>query len=137
MWTTAIRETSEEIGDVGPIQRLGLFHDAKAITGAHVTPAVAFLRTPLDVLDDLSPNPAEVDNLFTLTLAQLSDPGQRSMQDLGIRGHVPVFQAGPVPVWGLTAYILDGVLREVVFPAFADAIGEEDRRMLEGWMSVR
>jgi nudix motif 8 len=111
---TALRETEEELGlSQGGIEILGLFHDVRAITGVPVTPVAGFVGE-LGDLSVLAPNPREIDRVFALTLAELRDPSHREIQDFGPRGRLPVFTAGPDPVWGLTAYILDHFLSEVV-----------------------
>jgi 8-oxo-dGTP pyrophosphatase MutT (NUDIX family) len=115
----ALRELFEEIGVPNEaVHVLGRYHDARAITGVHVTPVVGFLG---DVaLDELSPNPAEIDGVFALALPELVDPASRYQQDYGERGRLQVFDAGPWPVWGLTAFILEGVLRDVLDIALPD-----------------
>ena len=55
----------------------------------------------------------EIDEAFTLTLAQLVDPEQRERRRLGTR-EAPFFLAGPHPVWGLTAFILERVIVEAL-----------------------
>lgn len=109
----ALRELEEEIGFAEErVRVLGCFHDARAITGVHVTPVVGFLGELS--LDELRPNPDEIGGVFALALAELVDPSRRYQQDFGPRGRLQVFDAGPWPVWGLTSYILEGVLREVM-----------------------
>lgn len=109
----ALRELLEEVGlGAERVHVLGRYHDARAITGVHVTPVVGFLGALS--LDELRPNPAEIDGVFALALPELLDPTRRYQQDLGERGRLQVFDAGPWPVWGLTAYILEGVLRDVL-----------------------
>ncbi len=109
---TALRETEEEIG-VGPadVRVLGRFHEARAITGVKVLPVVGFVGEVADFAR-FAPNP-EIDTLFALTLDELVDPQKRDLQRLGVR-KAPVFEAGPHPVWGLTAYILEAFLVEVL-----------------------
>lgn len=109
---TALRELEEELG-LAPqrVAVLGMFHDAEAITGVHVTPVVGFLGDL--AMDELVPSPLEIDEVFTLTLEELLAPEKRYQQDHH-RGRMHVFDAGPHPVWGLTAYILAGVLQELL-----------------------
>lgn len=115
----ALRELFEEVGLAGArVRVLGRYHDARAVTGVHVTPIVGFLGELS--LDELDPNPAEIDGVFTLALPELVDPARRYQQDYGERGRLQVFDAGPWPVWGLTAYILEGVLRDVMDIALPD-----------------
>jgi nudix motif 8 len=109
---TALREFDEELGGVlPPIRILGLFHDATAITGVHVTPVLAYLGAI--ELRCFSPNPDEIDHVFALGLRDLVAPEKRYRQTYS-RGVLPVFDAGPFPIWGLTAYILEGVLEEAM-----------------------
>ena len=109
---TALRELEEETGICRhDVDVLGRFHEVTSITGLRVTPVIAFVG-------DIDPSslrisPAEIDVAFALSLAALVDPSQRAIQQLGLRS-VPVFSAGPFPVWGLTAFILEEVLREAL-----------------------
>lgn len=110
--TAALRELEEELGlPRSRVDVLGCHHDARAITGVHVTPVLGYLGDL--TFEELAPNPAEIDEVFTLGLGELLDPRQRYQQDFGERGCLQVFDAGPWPVWGLTAYILERVLEEV------------------------
>lgn len=108
----ALRELHEEVGIPPSTPRvLGLFHDALSITGVRVTPVVAWVGE-LGDLSSLTLSAQEIDFAFTLTLQELV--GAREAMELGARGRYAVFTAGPEKVWGLTAYILDEVLREVL-----------------------
>jgi nudix motif 8 len=107
---TALREMTEEIGlPRDGVRVLGLGHEAVAITGIGVTPVVGFVGD-VDVMT-LTVARAEIDEVFTLPLPVLVDPRHRVLQTLG-RHRAPRFTAGPHPVWGLTAYVLDEFLRE-------------------------
>lgn len=63
---------------------------------------------------------AQVESVFTLSISQLLDPSFRAVDDLGLRGHIPAFTAGPSRVWGLTAIITEGVLQGSLTKVFAD-----------------
>ena len=109
---TALRELQEELGVPGEsVEILGLMHDARAITGVPVTPVVGFLGEVGD-LRDLVPQPEEIADVFTLSCEQLLDPRESSLVTYGTRGPYPVFNSGPAPVWGLTAWILAVFFRE-------------------------
>ncbi len=109
---TALRELCEETGIAREqVRVLGLFHDALAITGVAVTPLLVFLGD-LDTRS-LVLSEHEIDVAFTLTLRELADPSHRSAQTWGER-QSPVFSAGPYPVWGLTAWILDEIMIEAM-----------------------
>lgn len=115
----ALREMFEEIGvERERVRVLGRYHDARAVTGVHVTPVVGFLGELS--LSELRPNPDEIGGVFSLALPELIGTEQRYLQDFGPRGRLQVFDAGPWPVWGLTAYILEGVLRDVMDLALPD-----------------
>jgi nudix motif 8 len=111
---TALRETEEEIGlPRGGIEVLGLFHDVLSITSVPVTPVVGWVGELS--LDALTPNPAEIDDVFALSLPELLDPDRRyhrTFERGGHSGRFTVFDAGPHPVWGLTSYILESLLTE-------------------------
>ena len=111
----ALREMEEEIGvPRGQPRVLGAFHEAFSITQVRVVPIVAYLGAIDPAALVLSE--AEIDTVFTLSLAELAAPDNRRRQDGGRYGPMPFFEAGPHPVWGLTAFILDGFLREVLGP---------------------
>lgn len=124
----ALRELHEEVG-LRPdrVELLGHSHEVMSITGVRVTPVVGFVGE-LGDLSGLTLAPSEIDVAFTLSLAQLVDPQQRALQQLGSR-KAPVFRAGPYPVWGLTAFILDEVLREALglFLPPVEGLAREDQ----------
>ena len=107
---TALRELHEEVGiDRERVVVLGQLHEAMAITGVGVSCVVGFVG-------DVDPGAlrvatAEIAEAFALPLHALVDPRHRVLQTFG-RHRAPRFTAGPHPVWGLTAYVLDEFLRE-------------------------
>jgi nudix motif 8 len=110
---TALRELDEELGvSAERVRVLGTFHDARAITGVRVVPVVGFIGELAD-LSSLRPSEAEIDAVFALSVRDIVDPTKRSLQTFGTRGPFPVFDAGPYPVWGLTAFILSEVMHEL------------------------
>lgn len=106
----ALRELQEELG-IAPLEVLGVFHEVMSITAVRVTPVIAWLGDVERLA--LVPAPAEIDAVFTLTLEELAHPDTREVRALGAR-QAPFFTAGPHPVWGLTAFILDEIMREAL-----------------------
>lgn len=136
----AVRECREEIALPHPDAPtpLGLGHDAIAITGTHVTPVVGHIDGDAGVcLREPPASPDEVAEVFTLSLPHLAHPSNFQVEDLSVRykeegtplSHrpytVPIFTGGPRPVWGLTAWMLDGLMRQVLLPAWNEVHGTE------------
>ena len=111
---TAVRETTEEVGfPESSIRVLGMSHDVRAITGVPVTPVIGFLGE-IPEPAALSVEQREIAATFTLTLRELMNPDTRRRVQHEPRGSYPVFESGPWPVWGLTAYMLDEFLRDIL-----------------------
>ena len=81
------------------------------MVGVAVTPVVCFINQDLAELN-LKPNPDEVAELFTVPLASLMDKRQWIYKD----DHAPIFVGGPHVIWGLTGYILERFLKDVLEP---------------------
>jgi 8-oxo-dGTP pyrophosphatase MutT (NUDIX family) len=106
---TALREVHEELGiPREKVDVLGRFHEVVSITGMGVTPIVAFLADTAH----LTPSPAEIDDVFVLSLDELTQ--SREVRPLRSGRPGPWYMAGPHPVWGLTAFILEEFLREIL-----------------------
>jgi len=116
MLHTAQRETEEEIC-VSP--------EAYAVVGQHpsvpnrlnsieITPFVGYFGE-LDV-GRIRVNPGEVSGVFTLSLRQLHDPKLRTMWSPPNNPamKIPVYHGGPQEVWGITAFILNSLLLNVL-----------------------
>jgi 8-oxo-dGTP pyrophosphatase MutT (NUDIX family) len=120
----ALRETWEELGfNSALFDIIGQGQTIPAITGTHVTPVIAFLRTNLTNLNDLAVSEDEVARVFVRSIDELRSPGFRSIEKVsrnGIVMEMPVF--GPnrqeERIWGLTAFLLDAALHRVVYPYF-------------------
>ena len=121
-----------------PLGVLGRWHEAIAITGTHVTPVLGFVHGDAAVCVQQPPtSPDEVESVFTLTLPQLADPLHYEVEDRSVPYRkagvtlqhrpylLPVFKAGPYTVWGLTAYVLDGMMRQLLLPAWNEAFPEQ------------
>ncbi|KAM6204820.1 mitochondrial coenzyme A diphosphatase NUDT8 [Sarcoramphus papa] len=107
---TALRETREELGlALGAPSVWGQLRPLPDRQGQTVAPVVANLG-PLEDLT-LTPNPDEVEEVFTLPLAHLlreENQGYTHFRTAGRYGYtLPVFLNGPHKVWGLTAIITE------------------------------
>ncbi|NXT27046.1 NUDT8 protein, partial [Syrrhaptes paradoxus] len=112
---TALRETREELGvALGTESVWGQLQAVPDGKGQPVAPIVANLG-PLEALT-LTPNPDEVQEVFTLPLAHLlreENQGYthfRAAATARFGYTLPVFLHGPHRVWGLTAVITELVL---------------------------
>lgn len=111
---TSLREMEEEIGfPAKSVDVLGVLRcdwsEVHKITGIGVTPVVGFLG---DLSErKLSPNPEEVAECFTIPLSTLLEKEHWNYEEE--KGTV-VFVGGPHVIWGLTAYILDRFLEDIL-----------------------
>jgi len=103
---TALREAEEEVGlsrrHVEPIGRLGEYVTR---TGFSVTPVVAFIEPPFDII----PDPFEVEEVFEVPLAFLLDPANHQRHSREFEGHMREFHAMSFRdyyIWGATAGML-------------------------------
>lgn len=116
----AYRETLEELGNefCEGFATVDLCTDVMAVTGTIVTPVVAVRQTELN-LEAVVPSD-EVASVFSLPVAHLLSHRNRQLRTYDHRGKLPVFLGGPAEIWGLTAYILDGILEGSVKPCWLD-----------------
>ena len=118
LWGTALRETNEEIGvRAEHIQFIGeLTPLFVPVTGFLIHPFVGWV----DEEPETSPDPTEVESLFSASVLSLTDQNSCQCEERTIRGHVfdvPYFQLNREKVWGATSMILSEfktVLKEVI-----------------------
>lgn len=116
----AYRETLEELGNkfCEGFATVDLCTDVMAVTGTIVTPVVAVREAELN-LEAVVPSD-EVASVFSLPVAHLLSNKNRRLRSYDQRGNLPVFLGGPAEIWGLTAYILDGILERSIKPCWHD-----------------
>ena len=105
----ALREASEEIAlDPANVEIIARLPSHETVTGFDVTPILGRVR---DVFDPI-PEPGEVEEVFQVPLAHVTDPAQFSVQSRRWRGqrrHYYTVPFGPYYIWGATARILRGL----------------------------
>ncbi|MGR8009215.1 NUDIX hydrolase [Streptomyces hypolithicus] len=105
----ALREAEEETGlDPSGVQIFGVLPRLYIpVSNFVVTPVLGWWRepSPVGVVDA-----AETASVFTIPVADLTDPANR-VTSVHARGHRgPAFLAGPALVWGFTAGVIDKIL---------------------------
>jgi 8-oxo-dGTP pyrophosphatase MutT (NUDIX family) len=112
----ALRETAEEIGlDPARVEVLGVFAPYRTGTGYHITPVVGLIRPPVA----LSPDPAEVAEVFEVPFAFVLDPANHRRHSMLWRGEVHWYDAvsfGERYIWGATAGMLVRFARLMAAP---------------------
>jgi 8-oxo-dGTP pyrophosphatase MutT (NUDIX family) len=104
--TTALRETCEELGVCSGIEVLG------ALTPIYIPPSdfeVFPFVGALDALPVFAPNPAEVAEVFSVTLRDLLDADLKRVEQRDFQGtlvSIPYYAIHTHKVWGATAIIL-------------------------------
>ncbi|OEU18853.1 hypothetical protein FRACYDRAFT_207231 [Fragilariopsis cylindrus CCMP1102] len=123
---TCLREMKEEIGGfdfdyhretgvTNGISVLGILRcnwgEVHHLVGVAVTPVVCFFNQDVAELD-LKPNPDEVAEVFTIPLSSLLEKKNWVYKD----DHAPIFVGGPYAIWGLTGYILERFMKDILVP---------------------
>jgi len=105
---TALREAREEVGlPPDRVTVLGVLPAHETVTGFSVTPVVARIA-PFSPL----PDHREVDEVFAVPLAHLSDPSRYRVERRLWQGQTRAYWVvpwGPYYIWGATARILRGL----------------------------
>ncbi|MGW0559975.1 NUDIX hydrolase [Streptomyces sp. NPDC003016] len=105
----ALREAEEETGlDPSGVQIFGVLPRLYIpVSDFVVTPVLGWWREPSPVG---AVDPAETASVFTVSVADLTDPANR-VTSVHPRGHSgPAFLVGPALVWGFTAGVIDKIL---------------------------
>ena len=105
----ALREAREEIGlDPANVELWGRLPAHETVTGFTVVPVLGRVRARFD----WRPEAGEVDEVFAVPLAHVTDPARFTVQSREWRGSVRRYYAvpwGPYYIWGATARILRGL----------------------------
>lgn len=105
----ALREAEEEIGlPRGGVEVLGRLARHETVTGYDVTPVLGLVRDAFDP----RPEAGEVEEVFTVPLAHVLEPGNYRIERRLWRGEWRRFYTvpyGPYYIWGATARILRGL----------------------------
>ncbi|KAG0342429.1 nudix (nucleoside diphosphate linked moiety X)-type motif 8 [Podila horticola] len=131
---TALRETEEEISiPASQIEILGSY-SAMPNKGCtmRVQPYVGIIRTPFEDFDDVAGldsvfhvNQDEVSKVFAVPIEELMDPAKRELvrfRSSNVLYPVWKIDKEDITIWGLTAFILDGVLRAIARDGPQDAV---------------
>ncbi len=109
----ALREAREEVGlPPDHVQILGRLPAHETVTGFVITPILAFVTEPFAPI----PEQGEVEEVFTVPLAHLTDPAHYGVEARRWQGQVRRYYAvpwGPYYIWGATARILRGLADRV------------------------
>ncbi|KAM4627953.1 mitochondrial coenzyme A diphosphatase NUDT8 [Polymixia lowei] len=116
---TALREAREELGVTVATEKVwGVLKPLRDMSGMMIAPVLANLG-PIEALS-FKPNPAEVEEVFTVSLSHLCNPTNRGYTHFRTGDKygytLPVFRNGKHRVWGLTAVALDHTLKLIVLP---------------------
>lgn len=108
---TALREAQEEIAlDGSSVEVLGVLDVAVLPSGFAVAPVLAVTeQEPL-----LTPNPDEVEEIFSIPLSMVSDPdryGRDFLERDGLRREFHYLHYGEYYIWGATARMLRSLAR--------------------------
>lgn len=110
---TSLREMEEEIGLAAErTEVLGILRckwsEVAGLTGVAVTPVIGYIGELNDLM--LSPNPDEVDELFTVPISECLKGENWKRRHLS----TPTFYGAKHTIWGLTGYLLERFIVDVV-----------------------
>jgi 8-oxo-dGTP pyrophosphatase MutT (NUDIX family) len=107
MWEAALREAEEEVGlDSAKVIRLGELDQADTPSGFRIVPCVGAIPQGFEP----RVNEAEIADVFRLPLSALANPNLVEDRAVTLNG---VYHVGRRQIWGLTARILQNLLRRI------------------------
>ena len=114
---TALREAHEEISLTPPsVKVMGGLSPVRSPAGFIVQPIVGIVGG--DIFDDLRPDPAEVDSIFTLPLAHIGEPRNFSLVPRQTDGRDDSYWVVSHPkhyIWGLSAKVLNDLRQRLYY----------------------
>ncbi len=109
-WAGALRESWEELAlDPRRVLKLGQLDEVASPAGFRIVPCVGTVPVPLEV----DANTSEIDEVFSVPLLALADPGAAEEREVELDGRarsLRVYHYGGWQIWGLTARILQNLL---------------------------
>ena len=113
MWQAALREAWEEIGlPDKAVLRLGELDETETPSGFRIVPCVGAIPH----LFEPEPNAGEIADVFTVPLSALANPTMiedRPVEINGVQRTLRIYHVGRRRIWGLTARILQNLLRRL------------------------
>ncbi|KGJ08134.1 CoA pyrophosphatase [Paracoccus versutus] len=109
----ALREAHEEVGlDPARVEVLGTMPAHRTITGFAMTPVLALVHGPFAPVPEMG----EVEEVFTVPFAHVSDPANYHVEGRiwrGARRDYYVAPWGPYYIWGATARVLHSLATRI------------------------
>jgi len=120
MWQAALREAEEEVG-LAPdsVLRLGELDQADTPTGYRIVPCVGAIPQGFEP----HANRGEIADVFSLPLSALAHPNlieDRLVSIDGVDRSLRIYYVGRRQIWGLTARVLQNLLRRLGLEADED-----------------
>jgi 8-oxo-dGTP pyrophosphatase MutT (NUDIX family) len=120
MWQAALREAEEEVG-LAPdsVLRLGELDQADTPTGYRIVPCVGAIPQGFEP----RANRGEIADVFSLPLSALAHPNlieDRLVSIDGVDRSLRIYYVGRRQIWGLTARVLQNLLRRLGLEADED-----------------
>lgn len=120
MWEAALREADEEVGlPPASVVRLGELDQSDTPSGYRIVPCVGAIPSGFKPRI----NEAEIADVFSLPLTALANPAlveDRAVSLDGVQRTLRTYHVGRRRIWGLTARILQNLLRRVGLEADDD-----------------